>query len=108
MLLDDPRDLAAYGAVVTALLETGAASPSPTERARRGGGTLMPVNAGASLSQSEARHLLRRAGFGPDQRTFDAIKNLTRGAAADYLLNFKPKAFKPGGSDFQKLHDKWV
>src|SRR6185369_4781812 len=81
--------------------------PSPTDRATRGR-TLMPVNPGASLSQSEARHLLRRAGFGPDQRTFDAIKNLTRGAAADYLLDFKPKAFKPGGSDFQKLHDKWV
>ena len=68
----------------------------------------MPVNPGASLSPSEARHLLRRAGFGPDQRTFDLIENLTRGTAADYLLNFKPKAFKPGGNDFQRIHDKWI
>src|SRR5262245_12200118 len=68
----------------------------------------MPVNPGASLSQSEARHLLRRAGFGPDQRTFDLVKNLSRGAAADYLLNFKPKSFKPGCGEFQTMHDKWV
>jgi uncharacterized protein (DUF1800 family) len=68
----------------------------------------MPVNPGAVLSDSEARHVLRRAGLGPDQRAFDVIKSGTRGAAADYLLDFKPKAFKPGGRDFQKMHDKWV
>jgi uncharacterized protein (DUF1800 family) len=68
----------------------------------------MPVDPGATLLDSEARHLLRRAGLGPDQRTFDLIAGGTRGAAADRLLAFKPKAFKPGGSDLQKLHDKWV
>jgi len=68
----------------------------------------MPVDPGATLLDSEARHLLRRAGLGPDQRTFDLIAGGTRGAAADRLLDFKPKSFKPGGSDLQKLHDKWV
>jgi uncharacterized protein (DUF1800 family) len=68
----------------------------------------MPVNPGASLSQSEVRHLLRRAGFGPDQRTFDLLEGGTRGAAADYLLTFKPKAFKPGGRTLEQLHGKWI
>src|SRR5438477_12507642 len=68
----------------------------------------MPVNPSAPLSPAEARHLLRRAGFGPDQRTFDLINGVTRGEAADRLLDFKPKAFKPGGTEFQKIHDKWV
>ncbi len=68
----------------------------------------MPVNAGATLTASHARHLLRRAGFGFTPQDFDAVDGLTRGAAADRLLNFKPKGFKPGGRYFEQAHDKWI
>jgi uncharacterized protein (DUF1800 family) len=59
------------------------------------------------LSESDARHLLRRAGFSASRKELQAtgITGLTRGAAADKLLNYKIKAFKPGGNDQQKQHD---
>ena len=58
------------------------------------------------LSESDARHLLRRAAFSATRKELDAagVVGLTRGAAADKLLNYKIKSFKPGGSDQQKQH----
>ncbi len=62
------------------------------------------------LTEAAARHLLRRTGFGAPraeiQRMLD--RGLTRGTAADELLSFRAKAFKPGGSDFQTAHNKWI
>ena len=59
------------------------------------------------LSEGDARHLMRRAGFSATRKELQAagITGLTRGAAADKLLNYKIKAFKPGGNDQQKQHD---
>ena len=61
-------------------------------------------NENSVLTEAEARHLLRRTGFGA---TRDDVQEIlddgeTRGAAADRLLDFKPKAFKPGGKDFDR------
>ncbi|MBY0276032.1 DUF1800 domain-containing protein [Candidatus Binatia bacterium] len=59
------------------------------------------------LTQADARHLLRRAGFSATRKELTAagITGQTRGAAADKLLNYKIKTFKPGGKDQQKQHD---
>ncbi len=70
----------------------------------------MGSNASAGLSQSEARHLLRRTGFGA---TSDKVKTIlstypTRGKAADYVLNFKPAKFKPGGKDIDSVRNNWI
>jgi uncharacterized protein (DUF1800 family) len=58
------------------------------------------------LSEADARHLLRRAAFSATRKELDAagIVGLSRGAAADKVLNYKIKSFKPGGSDQQKQH----
>ena len=58
------------------------------------------------LAEGDARHLLRRAAFSATRRELAAagIVGLTRGAAADKLLNYKIKSFKPGGNDQQKQH----
>lgn len=66
------------------------------------------VNEGATLSAAAARHLLRRAGFGATARDADTYTGLSRGVAADRLVNFKAKTFKPGGSYFDQAHDKWL
>jgi len=63
------------------------------------------------LSQAEARHLLRRTGFGAPHAQVDAIVNAgrTRGSVADQLLAFKPSKFKPaGGTDVDKRVRSWV
>ena len=58
------------------------------------------------LTEADARHLLRRAGFSATRKELQAagIVGLTRGAAADRLLNYKPKTFKPGGNSQTKQH----
>lgn len=66
------------------------------------------VNEGATLSAGQVRHLLRRAGFGATARDVDTFTGLTRGVAADRLVNFKAKTFKPGGKYFDQAHDKWL
>ncbi|MCW5891309.1 MAG: DUF1800 domain-containing protein [bacterium] len=66
------------------------------------------VNEGATLGAAAARHLLRRTGFGALARDVSRYTGLSRGAAADRLVGFKAKAFKPGGSYFEQAHDKWV
>jgi uncharacterized protein (DUF1800 family) len=65
------------------------------------------------LSEADARHLLRRTGFGALRSEVADIVALspsdkTRGAVVDGLLDFKPKAFKPGGKDLGSSHNKWV
>jgi uncharacterized protein (DUF1800 family) len=66
----------------------------------------MPEN--SILTEADARHLLRRSGFGATREQIDEIAGQTRGAAVDAMLVFKPKAFKPSGSTFEKAHAKWV
>ena len=60
------------------------------------------------LTTAEVRHLLRRAALGPTPKEVDRLAGLTRGQAADDLLLQSPKAFRPGGDDFGKAHDKWL
>jgi uncharacterized protein (DUF1800 family) len=66
------------------------------------------VNPDAPLQDYQARHLLRRTGFGPLARDFQNIQGATRGEAADYVLDFRAKPFKPGGRDFDRMHNKWI
>jgi uncharacterized protein (DUF1800 family) len=62
------------------------------------------------LSAAEARHLLRRTGFGAMPTDIDRIVDggETRGEAADRLLAFPTKGFKPNGRYFESAHDKWL
>ncbi len=62
------------------------------------------------LDAAGARHLLRRAGFGaaPDAVQSILDRGLTRGEAADELLAFGGKAFKPSGKYIEDAHNKWV
>jgi uncharacterized protein (DUF1800 family) len=62
------------------------------------------------LGRAEARHLLRRTGFGALPRDVDQIVDdgETRGAAADRLIGFKPKTVRPNGRDFPTAHNKWI
>jgi uncharacterized protein (DUF1800 family) len=62
------------------------------------------------LNEVEARHLLRRTGFGVSATQVDKwmVRAVTRGEAADDLLKFKPQGFKPTGKEARDQHDKWV
>ena len=65
------------------------------------------------LSEADVRHLLRRTGFGATRDEVADIVALapaekTRGVIVDKLIDFKPKAFKPGGKDFASSHNKWI
>lgn len=68
------------------------------------------------LTENDVRHVMRRAGFGaPPKELAKLLKQAkkrqnppTRGAVAESLLDYKPKLFKPGGSDRYKAHNKWV
>ncbi len=64
----------------------------------------------SQLSEAEARHLLRRTGFGADQRDVDKIINAneTRGEAATRLLDFKVSKFRPRNRDIDIAHNKWI
>ena len=63
----------------------------------------------STLSEAEARHLLRRTGFDVPSKTVSKwmAAQLTRGQAVDVLLKPKPQGFAPKGKDFDGLHDKW-
>jgi len=65
------------------------------------------VNPDAPLQDYQARHLLRRTGFGPMPKDFQNVQGGTRGDAADFVLDFRAKPFKPGGKDFERMHNKW-
>jgi len=60
------------------------------------------------LTTADVRHLLRRAGQGPTPKEIFRLEGLTRGEAADQLLAKRPKPFRPGGRDFEKMHEKWL
>lgn len=68
----------------------------------------MPEN--TPLTLSDARHLLRRTGFGATAAEAEALQASygTRGAAADSLLDFKPARFRPGGRYVEDVHNKWI
>ena len=59
---------------------------------------------------AEARHLLRRTGFGAPADKVQSVLNRypTRGQAADYLLKFKPAKFKPGGKNIDGIRNNWI
>jgi len=67
-------------------------------------------DANSLLTADEARHLLRRAGFGAKPKDVAKIikRKWTRGKVADRLLNFKPSRFRPGGKDNDETRDKWL
>jgi len=62
------------------------------------------------LTAADARHLLRRTGFGAPPKDVDRIlsRRETRGAAADRLLSFKPAAFQPPGKDLRLRQNNWL
>jgi uncharacterized protein (DUF1800 family) len=71
-------------------------------------------DANTVLSAAEARHLLKRTGFGATPPAVAKIvkRGNTRGEAVDRLLKFTPKKFQPGGKgkdpSLQDSHDKWI
>ncbi len=71
-------------------------------------------DANSVLTAAEARHLLKRTGFGVTPAAVDKIvrRQDTRGDAVDRLLKFNPKKFQPGGKgkdpSLQESYDKWV
>lgn len=60
------------------------------------------------LTETEARHLLRRATFSPDPRSVGRLVGKTRGDAADRLVRGRGTGRKLRGKDFQEMHDSWV
>ena len=60
------------------------------------------------LGVTAARHLLRRTGFGASPKDVASYAGLTRGQAADRLLSFKPKGFKPAGRYIDLAHNNWL
>ncbi len=64
----------------------------------------------STFDADEARHFLRRTGFGATQRDIDKIvdSNETRGEAADRVLGYKPSKFRPRNKDINLAHNKWV
>jgi uncharacterized protein (DUF1800 family) len=69
-------------------------------------------NENTLLDAASARHLLRRAGFGAPLDEVDRLVNagMTRGEAADELLDFTPSNFRPNAArdDRDKAHNKWL
>lgn len=61
------------------------------------------------LLAADIRHLLRRTGFGSMPADVEKFTGLTRGQAADQLLNFKTtRPFKPRGNEARRLRDSWL
>ncbi|MEB2286058.1 MAG: hypothetical protein B6D46_03815 [Polyangiaceae bacterium UTPRO1] len=63
------------------------------------------------LTEAEARHLMRRAGFGasPKELAKLAKRGLTRGQLVDGLLKFKTKPLKVGKKDgLDDVYDRWL
>src|SRR5258708_2904572 len=65
---------------------------------------------GTVLTTAEARHLLRRTGFGAPASQVTAIvaANRTRGDVVAEMLATPLQDLSPGGSSAAKQHDKWV
>lgn len=60
------------------------------------------------LTAREARHLLRRTGFGADPREVQRLTGVPRGVAADQILGFRPSRFRPGGRDIDQAQGSWI
>jgi uncharacterized protein (DUF1800 family) len=60
------------------------------------------------LTESEARHLLRRTGFGALPRDVSKLTGVTRGKAVEKIVGFRPSKFLPRGRNIDEVHDKWV
>lgn len=62
------------------------------------------------LSAADARHLLRRTGFGAPLAQVNKLTGMTRGSAADQLLAFRPAPtrFKPQGRYIEDRHNSWL
>jgi uncharacterized protein (DUF1800 family) len=60
------------------------------------------------LDEAAAGHVLRRTGFGALPKDVVALTGLSRGAAADTVLAFTPKGFKPSGADIGRAQSKWI
>ncbi len=65
-------------------------------------------DANSILSTADARHLLRRTGFGALPKDMSTFVGMTRGDAADKVLNYRPQGFRPSGRDFYSAHNKWI
>ncbi len=65
-------------------------------------------DANSILSTADARHLLRRTGFGALPKDMSTFVGMTRGDAADKLLNYRAQGFRPSGRDFFGAHNKWI
>ncbi|MEW6271469.1 MAG: hypothetical protein AB1689_19480, partial [Thermodesulfobacteriota bacterium] len=65
---------------------------------------------GTPLTVEDARHLLRRTGFGAPEKEVAKLlaRHPTRGAAADKLLSFKPAGFTPAGRDLRLRQNSWL
>lgn len=66
-------------------------------------------NANTVLTETETRHLLRRAGFGATPKELAKLmkRGYTRGQLVDVLLKYKPKALKAQGS-MSEVTDRWL
>lgn len=60
------------------------------------------------LTEGDARHLLRRTGFGAKPADVAKFVGKTRGEAADTLLTYKSAGFKPSGRYVDNHHDSWL
>src|SRR6185503_15028725 len=61
-----------------------------------------------TLDEAATIHLLRRTGFGATPKEIDDLNGLSRGAAADILVGFVAKGFKPAGADIERAQSKWL
>lgn len=59
------------------------------------------------LTEAEARHFLRRTGFGARPEEVAPLVGVSRGAAADQALDFKPSKKKPGGRYIELVQGSW-
>ncbi len=66
------------------------------------------ANENQPLTEQEARHLLRRTGFGAKPKEVAKYVGRTRSEAAIALLEFRPKAFMPRGQDDEVAHGNWI
>ena len=61
-----------------------------------------------TLDEAATIHLLRRTGFGATPKEIDDLNGRSRGAAADILVGFAPKGFKPAGKYIENAQSKWL